>query len=206
MWPGDQFAYQIVMGFTMTCPKRLSRVTCNIAEAIKGLSGYKEHIEWAFYQIRKIAGCACAWNAGNVFPATDFKGNRQLAFPACITARASRTCRDARRDRQPAVAGKTFPAFLAHAQTRNFAYPTRGPWQSRTTEWNLKPYTSMLFSGNEDRRDSSNEWLNVLAYKVHGFQVVSCGLFGAKPVAKPMLMYCIWGAWEHTSVKVYQNQ
>ena len=28
------------------------------------------------YQIRKIAGCACAGNAGNVFPATDFNGNR----------------------------------------------------------------------------------------------------------------------------------
>ena len=31
---------------------------------------------WAPYQIHKIAGCACAGNAGNVFPATDFKGNR----------------------------------------------------------------------------------------------------------------------------------
>ena len=31
---------------------------------------------WASYQIRKIAGCVCAGNAGNVFPATDFKGNR----------------------------------------------------------------------------------------------------------------------------------
>ena len=31
---------------------------------------------WTSYQIRKIAGCACAGNAGNVFPATDFKGNR----------------------------------------------------------------------------------------------------------------------------------
>ena len=31
---------------------------------------------WASYLIRKIAGCACAGNAGNVFPATDFKGNR----------------------------------------------------------------------------------------------------------------------------------
>ena len=29
----------------------------------------------ASYQIRKIAGCACAGNARNVFPATDFKGN-----------------------------------------------------------------------------------------------------------------------------------
>ena len=31
---------------------------------------------WASYQIRKIAGCACAGNDGNVFPAADFKGNR----------------------------------------------------------------------------------------------------------------------------------
>ena len=45
-------------------------------------------IEWASYQIRKIAVCACAGNAGNVFPTTNFKGNRWLAIPACITARA----------------------------------------------------------------------------------------------------------------------
>ena len=50
---------------------------------------------WASYQISKIAGCACTGNAGNVFPATDFNGNRQLAIRVCITARASRTCRDA---------------------------------------------------------------------------------------------------------------
>ena len=52
---------------------------------------------------------------GTFPPATDFKGNRWLATPACITARASRTCRDACRDLLPAVAGKTFPAFPAHA-------------------------------------------------------------------------------------------
>ena len=50
---------------------------------------------WPSLQIHKIAGCACAGNSGNVFPTTDFKGNRHLAIPACITARASRTCRDA---------------------------------------------------------------------------------------------------------------
>ena len=31
------------------------------------------HKPWASYQIREIAGCACA---GNVFPATDFNRNR----------------------------------------------------------------------------------------------------------------------------------
>ena len=56
-------------------------------------------LAWASCQIRKIVDCACAGNAGIVFPATAFKGNCQLAIPACITARASRTCRDACRDR-----------------------------------------------------------------------------------------------------------
>ena len=42
----------------------------------------------ASYQIRKIAGCPCAGNTGNVSPAADLKGNRELAIAAYITARA----------------------------------------------------------------------------------------------------------------------
>ena len=38
-------------------------------------------------------------NAGNVFPATNFKKNHYLAIPACITARASHTCGVACRER-----------------------------------------------------------------------------------------------------------
>ena len=53
----------------------------------------------ASYQIRKVAGCTCVGNAGNVFPTTDFKRNRYLVIPACIMARAWCTCRDAYRDR-----------------------------------------------------------------------------------------------------------
>ena len=41
---------------------------------------------WTACQIRKIQGCACAGNAGNVFPNADFKGNHDLAIPAGITA------------------------------------------------------------------------------------------------------------------------
>ena len=48
---------------------------------------------------------------GTFSPPAEFKWNHQLATPACITARESRTCRDACRDCLPAVAGKTFPAF-----------------------------------------------------------------------------------------------
>ena len=51
----------------------------------------------ASYQIRKIAGCACTGNAGNVSPPPTTK--ETIAIPACITARAWRTCRDACRDR-----------------------------------------------------------------------------------------------------------
>ena len=58
------------------------------------------------YQIRKIAGCACAGIAGNVFPRRRFQRKPLFAW---------RTCRDACRDRLPAVTGKTFPAFPAHA-------------------------------------------------------------------------------------------
>ena len=49
------------------------------------------------------------------FPTRRLQRKPLVSDPACITARASRTCREACRDRLPAVAGKTFPAFPAHA-------------------------------------------------------------------------------------------
>ena len=62
---------------------------------------------------------------GTFFPEADFKGHRWLAITACITARASRTCRDACRDRIPAVAGKTLPAFPAHAHLQFYVSDKR---------------------------------------------------------------------------------
>ena len=71
---------------------------------------------WASCQIGKIVGCACAGNAGNVFPATDFKRKTLVSDPnihhgTCVThvpwcMSGSLTT----------VAGKTFPAFPGHAQ------------------------------------------------------------------------------------------
>ena len=82
---------------------------------------------WASCQIRKIAGCACAGNAGNVFPV-----NRRLAIPTCITTRAWRTCRDVCRDRLLAVyfevgGGENVPGITGACATRNFMYLVRGP-------------------------------------------------------------------------------
>ena len=71
---------------------------------------------WASCQIYNIAGCAYTGNAGNVFPATAGQRSRH----------ASRHVRDARvlmhvgiascRFPLKLVAGKTVPAFPAHAQ------------------------------------------------------------------------------------------
>ena len=71
---------------------------------------------WAFCQIHKIADCACAGNAGNVFPAIAVQRSRH----------ASRHLRDARAVvHTGSLTGglpwsrwrwETFPAFPAHAQ------------------------------------------------------------------------------------------
>ena len=75
---------------------------------------------WASYRICKNADCACAGNAGNTFPGTDSKGNRWLAIPTCITPCSSHTCRDACRDRWPAVAAIMVPDILDACVTHNF--------------------------------------------------------------------------------------
>ena len=56
----------------------------------------------ASYQIRKIACCTCARNAGNVFPVTNFKGNRG--------------------------GGENVPGIPGACATFNFSYLARGPW------------------------------------------------------------------------------
>ena len=51
-------------------------IQCNDFPFMSWLLVLLDHQQpWASFQIRKIAGCACAGNAGNVFPATDLKGN-----------------------------------------------------------------------------------------------------------------------------------
>ena len=61
-------------------------------EEITSVNILSTHIpiaQWASYQIRKIADCACAWNGRNVFPATDLKETtsywaRHASWP-CVT-------------------------------------------------------------------------------------------------------------------------
>ena len=85
---------------------------------------------WASYQIRKIAGCACAGNAGNVSPCRRFQRKPLVSDPGmhhgtCVThvpwcMSGSLTCGD--RENVPGIPGACAPAILriwqeAHCQS-----------------------------------------------------------------------------------------
>ena len=58
--------------------------------AFCGLLYGTKHLAWASYQIRKIAGCACAGNAGNVFPRRRIQRKTRVSDPGmhhgtCVT-------------------------------------------------------------------------------------------------------------------------
>ena len=75
---------------------------------------------WTSYQIRKIAGCACARNAGNVFPRRRFQSKPLVSDPGmhhgtCVThvpwcMSGSLTCGDG--ENVPGIPGACAPAIL----------------------------------------------------------------------------------------------
>ena len=86
---------------------------------------------WASYQIHKIAGCACAGNAGNVFPRRRYKRKPLVSDPGmhhgtCVThvpwcMSGSLTCGDG--ENVPGIPGACAPAILriwqeAHGEWR----------------------------------------------------------------------------------------
>ena len=77
-------------------------------------------VAWASYQIRKIAGCACAGNAGNAFPHRRFQREPLVSDPGmhhgtCVThvpwcMSGSLTCGDG--ENVPGIPGACAPAIL----------------------------------------------------------------------------------------------
>ena len=58
--------------------------------------------QWTSHQILKIVGCACAGNVGNVFPTTEFKGNRAVMHVGIANPRwRGKRSRYSRRMRNP---------------------------------------------------------------------------------------------------------
>ena len=84
------------------------------------LETWKTSFPWASYQIRKIAGCACAGNAGNVFPRRRFQRKPLVSDPdmhhgTCVThvpwcMSGSLTCGDG--ENVPGIPGACAPAIL----------------------------------------------------------------------------------------------
>ena len=77
-------------------------------------------VPWASYQIRKIAGCACAGNGGNVSPRRQFQRKPLVSDPGmhhgtCVThvpwcMSGSLTCDDG--ENVPGIPGACAPAIL----------------------------------------------------------------------------------------------
>ena len=103
---------------------------------------------------------------GTFSPAAEFEGNRYLAIPACITARSWRTCRDACRDRLPAVTGKTFPAFPAHAHLY-FCVSGKRPmrWYSRHQISSGRDMFNHLTYTFDELDTSINQYLTTMVLK-----------------------------------------
>ena len=80
----------------------------------------RDKVAWASYQIRKIAGCACAGNAGNVSPRRRFQrkplvGDPGMHHGTCVThvpwcMSGSLTCGDG--ENVPGIPGACAPATL----------------------------------------------------------------------------------------------
>ena len=95
-----------IMGLTKDTARELFRIV-DTTPGIYKINGtghqnpYKQNGPFAGYVKLRVAHAPGI--PGTFYPPTDFKGKRLLAISACITARASRTCHDACRDRLTAV-------------------------------------------------------------------------------------------------------
>ena len=83
---------------------------------------------WASCQIRKIAGCACAGNAGNVFPRGRLQRKLLVSDPdmhhgTCVTHVP--WCMSGSLNRG---GGENVPGIPGACATHNITYPPRGPW------------------------------------------------------------------------------
>ena len=88
-------------------------------------------VTWASYQIRKIAGCACAGNAEKVFPRLRIQreplvsdhGTCVTHVPWCMSESLTRG------------GGENVPAYPAHAHPQFYVYDKRPITSHKVWEW-----------------------------------------------------------------------
>ena len=127
-------------------------------------------ITWASYQIRKIAGCACAGNAGNVSPRRQFQrkplvSDSGMHHGTCVThvpwcMSGSLTCDDG--ENVPGIPGACAPAILriwqeAHNKCchKCFVMPYVSIHEAKRCQWVSKAavhcrfiYQILVFNGH----------------------------------------------------------
>ena len=126
---------------------------------------------WTSYQIRKIAGCACAGNAGNVFPRCRFQRKPLVSDPGmhhgtCVThvswcMSGSLTCGDG--ENVPGIPSACAPAILRIWQEAHCL----NQWCSRS----MAPYVITKQQWLNEQVYSSNR----LYYRIHIFCIQSQG-------------------------------
>ena len=102
-------------------------------------------LQWASYQKRKISGCACATNAGNVFPATPRVSDPGMHHGTCVThvpwcmpgSLTSAFLWIRWRGKRPDIPGA--------CAIRKFTYLVRGPLR-RGEQIQTRLWVSILFS------------------------------------------------------------
>ena len=85
-------------------------------------------LQWTSYQIRKIAGCACAGNARNVFPAADFQGSRLVSYPGMHHGTCVMHVPWCMSGSLTYGGSENVPGNPGACANRNFTYLARGPW------------------------------------------------------------------------------
>ena len=118
-------------------------ISCIIA-ALYDTEGTVTWVPWASYQLRKIAGCTCAGNAGNIFPAR--LGRKPLVsdpgmhhgtcvthVPWCMSGSLTR------------CGGDNVPGIPGACATRNITYLVRSPCR-QNAQIRVSTVCSCLFS------------------------------------------------------------
>ena len=135
-------------------------------------------MQWTSYQIRKIAGCACAGNAGNVFPRHRLKRKPLVSDPdmhhgTCVTHEPCCMSGSLTRGRG------NVPGIPGACAKLNLTYLARGPWQleflcPRYVARFHKNSSAILNKAASSRKDKNrqNDWKNGYTFVVHTVHAV----------------------------------
>ena len=131
---------------------------------------------WASCQIRKIAGCACAGNAGNVFPTYRLQRKPQVSDPGmhhgtCVTHVPWCMSESLIRG-----GGENVPGIPGACATRNFAYLARGPLSE-----------PMLTRFTDAYMRAKGRWVKASSYL---FTISSAGYKLGPRLIRRYLIYC----------------